>query len=128
MSVTNKTWEDIFNIIIQHNGIIGIIIVVAIISFIIGGAVVWLYLSKIKYPLKDYALKQVEDSKKHIETELDKANKKIIQMGLRINQLQSENECLRKEHKDINDYRYVRNAVRNDDKDILLKDVFTDKQ
>ena len=115
MELTDKTWEEILKEIILTHGQIGIMVVVAIIALIIGGVGVWVYLTKIKYKLIEYNLEKSKNNERALEVKLSEANKKIIQ-------LEADNERLRNELKDINDYRHVRQAVKKDEKDSALQE------
>ena len=115
MDITDKTWEEIFKEIVLNHGQIGIMIVLAILSLVIGGGIVWLYLTKVKYKLTEYNLTVCETDKQNLESELSKAKETITQ-------LEADNKRLRNEHKDVNDYRHVRQAVKRDEKDVSLQE------
>lgn len=110
--VTNKTWEEIFKEIILTNGQIGIIIVVSIIALLLGGAIVWVYLTKFKYVSVDSKLEQLKQEKGQLKNDLDEANSKI--------------EKLEAETQDIQGNRFARTAIKPDLQDDALKEFIGD--
>lgn len=105
--ITNKTWEDIFKEIVLTHGQIGIIIVVGIIALLLGGAIVWVYLTKFKYISVNTKLEQLEQKNEQLTNELSEANSKI--------------DNLESEAQDIQGYRFARTAIKPDSQDEALK-------
>lgn len=105
--ITNKTWEDIFKEIILTHGQIGIIIVVGIIALLLGGTIVWVYLTKFKYVSVNSKLEQLEQKNGQLTDELSEANSKIVSLETEI--------------QDIQGYRFAKTAIKPDSQDEALK-------
>ena len=116
--VTNKTWEDIFKEIILAHGQVGVIIVIGIITLLLGGVIVWFYLTKFKYVSVNTQLERLKQENGQLTKNLDEANDKINGLESKIKKLEAESQ-------DIQEYRFVRQSIKPDSQDESLK-VFID--
>lgn len=114
LDVTNKTWEEIFKEIVLTHGQIGIIIVIGIIALLLGGGIVWFYLTKIKYVSVNTELEQLKQENGQLTKKLNEADNKNDDLESKIKQLQTETQ-------DIQEYRFARKAIKPDAQDEALK-------
>lgn len=112
--ISNTTWEDIFKEIILTYGQIGIIVVVGLLSVVLGGVLVWVYLTKIKYVLMETEMANTKQINENLTKEINDATSKI-------SALETELEDLKKEIADIQGYRFARQATKSDAPDKALK-------
>ena len=120
MDITHTSWSDIFKTIVLNHGEKGLMVVIALISFVIGCCVTFLYLTKIKYKLNDHKLFLAEEKRENAEKELNKANKKI-------KELEKKNKHIESKLKKYSDYMYAKQAVKPDPEDVSLKEFTNNK-
>ncbi len=112
MNVTDRTLEDVF-VDISRFGDVGLLIVVGILAFLLGGFVVWLYLSKVKYVSAEDRISLAEEKREDAEKLLNEAN-------LKITGLENEIKSLKKKYKDFDDCQHVKAALKKDETDAFL--------
>lgn len=119
MGISDTTWEDILKTIVLTKGEVGLIVGVAIISFILGSVVVWLYFTKVRCFFIENQNKELTSDKEKLQMELQNANTSI-------SQLEKEKQELEDKYKKFNDTQHVINAKRKDETDEALV-IFTKK-
>ena len=120
LDVSNKTWEDIFKEIVLTHGQKGIIVLVAIVSALLGGFLVWFYLTKFKYVLLETEKAKLEQTKETLTEKLENSNNKISELKTEISELKTEINKVKEETEDIQDYRFARQAKKSDTPDEAL--------
>ena len=107
MDLTDKTWEDIFKILIE-SGNVGILIAVAIAGLALGWLITWFYFTRIRY----YQLKN----------DLSAAREEIKTKQVALDAAQ--NKC--KEYDHLRGRMNAENATKPDETDSALSEFYED--